>query len=142
MTATETTVSTRDQLLYDLFVTALEGGIGYWATCSTYHNAVPSSDRHGQRARSDDDVFGFHAVIHEMDDESAHVSEWPVHRVDRAVLAKGYRLATSKEWRNRLAWSSGEKPPFIVTADTDWDFDAGDADMVVQLGLFGDVVYG
>ena len=137
MTETKT-VSTRDQLLFHLFVTALEGGIGYWSQCSTYHNSRPDDNATPYQ----DDIFGFHAVIHEIDDESATFEELPVHRIDRTVIAKGYRLATSKEWRNRLAWSSGEKPPFIVTADTDWDFDAGDADMIVQLGLFGDVVYG
>ena len=123
----------RDQLLFDLFVTALEGGIGYWSHCSHYHHTALDAEGHA----TVDDLEGFYALVFEDDGD-----ETPEHRVDRSAVAKGYRLATSAEWRNRIAWSSGEKPPLVVTDDTDWDFDAGDADVIVQLGLFGEVVYG
>lgn len=112
----------RDQLYLDLFTTALEGGIGYWSVCSAYHWSNQGTD----------DFKGFYAVV--KDDEAERM-------IDRAVIAKGYRLAVSADWRDRLRWSS-EKPPLVVTEDTDWDYDAGDADIIVQLGLFGKVVYG
>lgn len=121
-------VSALEQLLLDLFTTALEGGIGYWSGCTSYH-WINEDDS--------EDVQGFYADIVESDDEVI-IGE---HHIDRSVLAKGYRLATTT-WRDRLDWSSGEKPPLVVGPDTDWDFDAGDADMIVQLGLFEDVVYG
>jgi hypothetical protein len=56
------------------------------------------------------------------------------------VINRGYTLA-STTWRDRLSWSMS-KPPFAIFDETDWDFDAFDADMIVQLGLFGDVLYG
>lgn len=121
-----TKVSALDQLLLDLFNTALEGGIGYWSEASSYH----WSNEDGT-----EDHQGFYADIL---DPNGYFE--PV-RIDRKVMAKGYRLATTT-WRDRLDWSSGEKPPLVVGPDTDWDFDAGDADMIVQLGLFEDVVYG
>ena len=130
MTVTKTP-SAYDQQLFYLFVTAIEGGIGYWSRCSLYHNSLPD--------RSDDTV-GFKAEIVEIDDDE-HISHWPKHTIDRKVISKGYRLATSAKWRGKLGWSTG-KPPFVVGPETDWDFDAGDADMIVQLGLFGDVRYG
>jgi hypothetical protein len=114
----------RDQLYADLFTTALEGGIGYWSTCSNY------------RWTKDDgtpDVTGFEAVIIE-DEEYEH------HGINRSTISRGYRLATG-EWRDRLRWST-EPPPRFITEEVDWDYDAGDADMIVQLGLFGEVVYG
>jgi hypothetical protein len=116
----------RDQLLLDIFNTALEGGIGYWSQCSEYHWWKVEGDYDGP------DVKGFYATIHDEDEDTF--------RIDRTVVAKGLNLAAT-EWRDKLYWSS-DKPPLVVTDDTDWDYDAGDADMIVQLGLFGDVVYG
>ena len=123
--------SPRDQLLFDIFTTALEGGIGYWSQASAYH--WQSTDDAG--SYNGDDVQGFYAVVREYDEDTDL-------RIDRAVVAKGYTLATSGTWLGRIAWSSSEKPPLVITTDTDWDFDAGDADVIVQLGLFGEVVYG
>ena len=123
-----------DQMLFDIFVTALEGGIGYWSVCSEYHI------RFGPEHNHVEDVKGFVAVItNTVEDDPQY--DGGEHRIDRAVINKGYRLASSSEWRNRLSWSSS-KPPMVIGPDTDWDFDAGDADMIVQLGLFEDVMYG
>lgn len=124
----EKQVTARDQLFFDLFVTALEGGIGYWSQCSAYHWTNDDGATY--------DLDGYRAMVIETEDEAT-----PEYIIDRAVIAKGFGLATG-EWRDRIAWSSGGKPPVVITDETDWDFDAGDADAVVQLGLFGDVVYG
>jgi hypothetical protein len=123
--------SALSQLFFDLFVTALEGGIGYWSECSEYKPFVGDSDV--------ENVKDFVAVIiNTVEDDERY--EGGEHRIDRNVVARGYGLATSK-WRDQLNWSSS-KPPVVVGPETDWDFDASDADMIVQLGLFGDVVYG
>ena len=121
-----TKVSALDQLLLDLFNTALEGGIGYWSVCNRYHWCVDGNPEV-------EDVKGFNAEIVEHEDAKVHV-------IDREVMARGYRLATT-DWKHRIAWSSSE-PKLVVGPNTDWDFDAGDADAIVQLGLFGEVVYG
>jgi hypothetical protein len=131
-----TKVSALDQLLFDLFVTALEGGINYWSSCQEYHWIKEShKDRTTFGPGAGEDTTGFNALIAEEDGD-----DQVPHTIDRKVMAKGYRLATTT-WRDRLAWSTG-KPPLVVGPDTDWDFDAGDADMIVQLGLFEDVRYG
>jgi hypothetical protein len=121
--------SARDELLHAIFTTALEGGIGYWSSCSKYRWSTDG----GQTV----DYLSFHAEIHETEEDGE-----PQHCIDRQVVIRGYNRATSPEWRDRLRWSSGEKPPLVVTDDSDWDFDAGDADMIVQLGLFNEVRYG
>lgn len=130
---TRTKPSALDQLLLDLFTTALEGGINYWSHCSSYHWSHSGDDLtlgHGL-----EDYKGFYAIIIEDEDDTEH-------RIDRSIVARGYRLATDTPMRSSIAWSSGEKPPLVVGPDTDWDFDADDADCIVQLGLFGEVVYG
>lgn len=111
----------RDQLLLDLFTTAIEGGINYWAEVESYHYLKDGKD----------DVLGFHAVIDEIEAGCRYT-------VDRSVIDMGLRRAR----RTPGIHFSTEPPPVVVTDDTDWDFDAGDADMIVQLGLFGEVVYG
>lgn len=116
----------RDQLLFDIFVTAMEGGINYWSMCGEYHWTNKDYS---------DDLQGFYASIVDTEDELQPF------RIDRKTIARGYSLATS-EWRDWISWSSGCKPPLVITSDTEWDYDAGDADVIVQLGLFGEVVYG
>lgn len=121
--------STRDQYLLDIFTTAMEGGIGYWSQAHSYHWYFKDEIR-------GEDYLGFYADIMDVEDDDATTTM----RIDRGVIIKGYNLGAT-EWRNKLRWST-EPPPLVITDDTDWDFDAGDADMIVQLGLFGDVLYG
>jgi hypothetical protein len=145
--------SALDQLYLDLFTTALEGGINYWSECAKYSWAWPSVvDTYPDGRLVHENHKGFHAIIIETEEKENII--WPeqpitpedllvqpgVFRIDRSVIAKGYRLATT-EWRSKLNWSTA-KPPLVVGPDTDWDFDAGDADMIVQLGLLGEVRYG
>lgn len=130
-----------DQFLLDVFCTALEGGIGYWSECSAYHWMIgpPADDIERPSLQ---DHAGFYADIVELyeltnpDDDDSGTR----HRINRVVMADGLRRAATV-WRDQLRWST-EPPPLVVTDDTDWDFDAGDADMIVQLGLFGEVRYG
>jgi hypothetical protein len=129
--------SALDQLLFDLFVTAMEGGISYWATSNSYHWAESSVLKHyADGSLVHEDTKGFYADILDEGNDPAPKQ----YRIDRSVMAKGYRLATTT-WPNKLNWST-ERPPLVVGPDTDWDFDASDADMILQLGLFEKVVYG
>jgi hypothetical protein len=121
---TTTTPTAKQQLVLDVFTTALEGGIGYWSQATSYHWL------NGE----DEDYEGFYADIIEVDAEQQQ------HRIDAGVIRKGLRAYALGQGgtEHRI------KPPLVVTADNveDWDFDAEDADIVVQLGLFGEVVYG
>lgn len=124
-----TNASPYRRLLHGLFTTALEGGIGYWSSCRAYRWSTDMTYEH-------DDLEGFFAEITDEEEDEDY-------RIDRTVVARGYRLATSKEWRNKISWST-DAPPLVVTEESldEWDYDAGDADVIVQLGLFGNVVYG
>ena len=132
-TPTAPTPTERDQLLWDIFVTALEGGIDYWAEASRYRIWKRAAD--GTPTDScDEDHRGFYADISDIEQGGDY-------RVDRRIVARGYRLATTTH-RHDIRWSSGQTPPLVITADSDWDFDASDADAIIQLGLWGEVVYG
>lgn len=110
-----TGVAVRDQLLFDLFRAAVPTGIVLWG-----HGYYRAPDR-----------YHFSATIVDLDLRS--------HRVDRTTMLHGL-LAAAYTWRERVAWSA-EYPPDLLQQDQGWEFDQGDADTIVQLGLFRDLPY-
>ena len=108
----------RVEFLTDVYTTALEGGIGYWAECSEYQWSTI------QRA-----------VIHDTaaDDDRAHV-------ITLDTIARGLAAITT----GRITLSDGHRHR-ITTADRTndaADLDANDADLIVQAALFGAITYG
>ena len=126
MTTDTISIPVNPELLHGIFVTALEGGIGYWSTCHSYRWSKPDTD-------GEEDLEHFRAVIREHEDDTKHV-------IDRAVVLKGLRLAvqpghvSSEICEDALA--------DIGAGDAGGQLDAFGADAIVQLGLFGEIVYG
>ena len=123
--------------LHAIFVTALEGSIGYWSVATSYRWA----DKDGG-----DDLEGFGANIletQEVPDEDEEVDEEiPRHRIDAQVIARGL-----------IALATAKKGPFRdlcirillggqTADDALCECDAEAADAIVQMGLFGQLVYG
>ena len=137
------TYTVPERLPWVIFVTALEGGIGYWSRAYTYHTGGRN-----EGGGFDDDLQGFSADIldcvehpdvgpFEIDideDEDARLVT-----IDRAVVVRGLEAIASG--RVKLARRIHE----AVAADLAGDggaIDAEAADCVIQAGLFGEVVYG
>lgn len=120
----------RRQFLWDMFVTALEGGIGYWSSCNVYHIwRIPTQPSEGP------DLRGFHATIEDIEDANK------VYRIDAEVIQRGLRAIAD----GRVNVNSDIRAAVLLASRTngdDGDYDAGVADCVVQAGLFGEVVYG
>lgn len=125
----------RKQFLFDVFVTAMEGGCAYWSTRERYHIWVPGTEK--------EDMDGFNALI--LDNEDGDDSRY---FVDINLVAKGINRIV-----NGLATCGGEPlsdgPDSLrsrikkASADMEaGDIDAGDADSIIQAGLFNDIVYG
>lgn len=134
----------RRSFLFDVFTTACEGGIGYWSLMTTYH--LRNADEY--------DHVGFHALVNfenpwgtflDIPDElrgrftlDADDSTCLIVRIDAAVIQRGLTLMQAfNDWTPRsdvlLAnYTNGE----------DGDYDAGEADNIVQLGLFGEIIFG
>lgn len=146
----------RKQFLHDVFVTAIEGGINYWATVEDYHWTNGDEDSLDRK-----DIDGFYATVYEMADEdgegspSGRAVRWcPYYvngellRIDANVIARGIRLFIDEV----KGEGGGEKLPydhywwqFVEANDTngrDGDYDAIVAEQVVQYGLFGKAIYG
>ena len=112
----------RQQFLDDVIITALEGGINEWAVCSAYeHTGVPAR-----------------AQIQETDYEGK--PDGPLMEVDRALIERGIKEIVAGESNLNSNLTS-----YVILADRASDagnVDAAVADAIVQVGLFGNLVYG
>lgn len=140
----------RLEFLHGIFTTALEGGIGYWSVCDEYHWSNKADA--GNRCF---DLVDFYAIIESNEDDwgvtEAYISEQgqfqPITetqtlRIDLDVIERGANMLVEKvltgEFTNPyllqfvVAW---------VTNGDQGDYDSCGADLAVQLGLFGEVVY-
>lgn len=118
------TVTPSDKALQDVFHTALEGGISYWSTCSAYkHEGLAPSE--------------VYAVIHDSEDEDKE------YRVTIETIREGLRAIVSAKVKYNLDEGDAVRRLAVgILTDEDYDYDAGDADDIVQAGLFKELVYG
>lgn len=122
-----TRTAERKQFLFDVFVTALEGGVNYWADVEGYHWSNPDGS---------EDLDGFRATITDREEPGGQLV------VDADVIARGIgrfeplarQRGADDYWRQFLAANR--------TNGDDGDYDATVADVIVQLALFGEIVYG
>jgi hypothetical protein len=125
-----------DELLFNAFITALEGGVQYWAEVDKYRWSVGDSKT--------EDTRGFRAVLRERS-EHEHETPQPWLVVDRAVMLRGLEHLAN----GTCTWGGRELSKSYQRKAIGWhavpehaDIDANDADNIVQAGLFGDVRYG
>lgn len=128
-----------DQMLWDVFVTALEGGINDWAACEDYRCFKDDSTA--------DNLDGFFADIIDADYKKGDPdAEFPPTRIDRALMAKAFeRIAAGSV----EGWHDNYRGKFLVMLqaglagiESDVDYDAYDAQALVQVGLLGKVIFG
>lgn len=128
-----------DELLWTVFVVALEGGITYWAVSNSYHFENDNGTIGGA-----EDHEGFYSDIVDADPDAGS-DNFPPTRIDRTVIARAFeRMAAGPiEYM-----PDGQRHKFLAQLHAalggrtpDFDFDAGDADNAVQVGVLGSVVF-
>lgn len=127
----------RDQMLINVFCTAIEGGINYWAEVLEYHWC----DKDGS-----EDLKGFYAriVIREDDEESEPAKEYCIDAstieagIDRLIHGTVTWDGQAMRGTHLYKLACGLNGPLCEEVD----YDADDADNIVQAGLFNDIVYG
>ena len=121
----------RHDFLWGVFVTALEGGVNYWARVGRYRPGWYE----GTNERELEDYRNFHALVRCDEDDSGEV-----HRIDVNTIARGIGLIK----KNKIKINSTIRD-WIVVDDNDNEgsnIDADAADCIVQAGLFGEIIYG
>ena len=118
--ATELTVTQED--IDDIMCTALEGGINYWCDKATVIGNYLSEFASEQIAR------GGTLKLHDAEDEKNYL-------LTRDGLLNGIKMAVEHGYYKSYGWCDGH---YLDTCNVDADV----ADVIVQLALFEDVVYG
>lgn len=111
------TIKIDNQLIDDLIVTALEGGINYW----TSKVEVQDGDYKGGEFASDVISRGGTLIIHVPD--AFKKTKFKLNLENFEVGIRSFM----------------EKYPDVDLND---DYDAGDADLIMQFALFGEIVFG
>lgn len=133
-----------DRVLFDVFVTACEGGVNYWAQVSDYHIWECKDPLI-------EDLKGFQATLSDHED---YLTEWTV--TGQTILRGLHRMADARApyYDPNGAGTNCASVPFLGKhhhdiavkmlehPNLDIDFDASFADDVIQAGLFGEVRYG
>jgi hypothetical protein len=117
-----------EALCRDIIITACEGGIGYWSVLKEYDG--PAID--------DNEPGALPLYVAETDDRGEPDGPWrqlDVNAVGRGIQVLLQDYPQSVAARNITAAVIGYE-------SGNYDFDAGDADMVVQCALLGEVRYG
>jgi len=122
------------EFLHDVFVTAIEGGgygVGSWADISVYRWSHGKPDYEPDRD-------GFKAVVRDNEDDKAID-----HVIDAGVIEKGCKAILDRSCTfGGQPWQGRSDLDHAIVSQDAGELDAISADMIVQAGLFGDVVYG
>lgn len=125
---------TKDQIS-DLISTAIEGGSNYWYIIEGYQE--PS-------------VVDFRCSLFARDEEPHRIYDWPLCTGGGVIISATESCEESNPIPHVLNLESitkglilmAEKYPQRLVNFADGDYDADDADIFLQLSLFGEVVFG
>jgi hypothetical protein len=116
----------RKQFLNDVITTAVEGGIGYWSQVSDYHwgDEIETTVR-----------------VHELDDDGTPDAIGVP--ITPAKIEDAIKLILTKDSHGDYIHSRIRSNIFEASAENDaGDIDADLADIIVQIAMFGKLVYG
>lgn len=128
-----------NDFLHCVFVTAIEGGINYWARIDTYVWSKPGDGPDSFEGRVED-TENFHAEIYDAEDDRAYrVNIETIRNGINAILAGtatfgGRAPHTNAAYVRTLRQAVAENEAGFVDADV--------ADTVIQAALFDDIRYG
>ena len=122
-----------EQLIRDIIITACEGGIGYWSQLEAYNGPAIDEGAEGSlplriREIEEEGIF----------DEPTIYGPWRELGIPEVVKGLELMIKERPDWgcTKRMVES-------LANYDSgNFDFDADDADNVIQYALFGEMVYG
>lgn len=125
----------RAEFLASTLTTAVEGGINYWSSVEDYRWGYPDLGHSDGRpwAKGDQAYASVKVWAEDGDDETPF-------EVNLDTIAKGWGLFMDMTWNRDYLQRDAKLANRTNGADGDYDSDV--ADIVLQLGIFGEVVYG
>jgi hypothetical protein len=150
------TQPTRQEFLRDIAITAAEGGISYWASLTKYRWS--STDRGGEApddmlpfpqvqfiAAEDPSDFVLEELMPSVQSGPYRVNRGPEITLTPEVMERALqRIADPSVATDDLGWNNKDRQRVIGAAALNdaCDIDAGDADNIVQIAIFGKLVFG
>jgi hypothetical protein len=139
------------QVAVDLITTAVEGGINDWASVSEYHWGQPGLGHSNRREWSEEDTSYANVTVHDLIDEDAPPEGVAIDvpkmvETIRKVVAGDFdpfynAMSYSQTYRQRLTALFDQLERGVPLDEADYDYDALDADHMVQLIMFGKIEY-
>lgn len=129
----------RAEFLSDVLTTAVEGGINYWAAVADYRWWSPTLS--GGTAEHSDGLANAYVTVHPADDDA----DFEPKTIGVDDIARAINIIAKPGVRPSPEWMSGESEELIKSASRENDcseIDAGDADNILQVAMFGKVIYG
>lgn len=130
------------QGLLNVLSTAMEGGVNYWAATSRYvwRERGPKGEV-TDSLRMRVDAF---AVVYDAEEEPDEGEEVTRYTIDGASIVRGLARLADMQIQTGPPTSGGTwaEALRLMLAGEDWDYDADDADRIVQAALFGKLVFG
>lgn len=123
-------MSKADQTAADVLSAAIEGGTNYWAAVSKIERAEPGGE-----------VAYLSVSYHEMNDDCDGYKEAGV-TVDLAAVKAAMRKIAFEDVKHVSASTKATVRALIFEGSEEADYDADDADIIVQVAVLGEVVYG
>jgi hypothetical protein len=134
---------TPDEFRRYVFVTAIEGGVNYWAAVLDYDVAGATARLVDTQELPEGLARETYLNVIQRDRHIADlVDQMPAHivyPVTVATVAKGFRVLQepvehlSDSYRKRVLAAARKRDAV--------ELDSGDADNIIQLGIFGKIVY-
>lgn len=156
----------REQFLGDVLTTALEGGIGYWSLAADIvrdedltvrsvklfvsegchlckEDDRPATEQEIVDAYTDDGK-NRDPQFHDYGYFGAVILGCKGHEVTRDTIAHGFTVVSDREKYADIHLHSDYRTTYVQASrdPEESDLDAGDADNILQAGLFEDVVFG
>lgn len=119
------TMSTsRNEFLSNVIVTAVEGGIGYWASVRNYKYTEPPESSE----------YSASAIVTDLEDGKRY-------KLDLAAVERGLSVICAPDFQLRIDLKDGITRANATNGEW-YAIDAEAADCIVQAGLLADVIYG
>lgn len=128
-----TTKYVNTQTAGDIAITAAEGGIGYWSQIDSYKPSRWTAGEYDNPRRVPR-TFVFYSLAEQADDEKGYDWTKPV-AITPEVIQRGVNLFLTGVPGNFDARGFADMSDLSA-------MDSAEADAVIQLGVFGKLVYG
>jgi hypothetical protein len=142
----DTTETTREKFLTDLLVTAVEGGINYWAGVEKYDHSGPAPERGVTLVIGTEDLDELNLkvpVLYVDDDRERFAVRVELKDLHRGIKALADGIVQVGGVTRSICQHANDHDDAASDLDSSpGDVDADVADCIMQAAVFGEVIFG